>query len=266
MTGMHDREDFGRVIRRLEERVRMLETASPLNNASISHGSGIAVRIPAGVHIEDAGSVTAGAASMSAANGGRVGAGSTYIRPEGIWDADGTVKFLTNVTGIANATFDGVTRGKLGVEAPIDGVMTSLGPAVKEADRKGQSGYDNAMAARSEAAAAKSRADLGVTKADDADAKGQSAWNLADAAWDRAGTAQAAANAAQSTANGRATVSSVNAVQADLNNVKNGNTALQSPTLVAPKVTGITSGSTGNGWSVLLVNNATGALRFLNQA
>lgn len=237
MTGMRDRDDRDAVIRDLLERVRILETANPLGNASITSGPGLRVGTPEGLGVDsddgivvrDGGSIKVGTGPASGrirpsggkigmdgdvdvsgnvkaasgtyighVQGGSVGAGGTTIDADGkIGNSGGVVNFKTNVTGVANATFEGVARGRLGVEAPLEpgGGLVSLGPAVKEADRKGQSGYDNAVAARGEAAAAKSRADTGVTKADAADAKAQSAWNLADSARD--------------IATGRATVASV---------------------------------------------------------
>lgn len=194
MTGVRDRDDFEQVLRDLADRVRILETASPLNNSSISTTPGIAVRVPDGIDVKPGGSVSAGDVKIgNTAGTGSVKAGTTELSKDGvgsggtkignagaITNSDGEVKFLVNVKGNANGNFDGIVRGFVGVEAPIDGVMTSLGPAVKEADRKGQSGYDNAIAARNAASAAQSTANSADTKAGTAQSRADSAWNLAN--------------------------------------------------------------------------------------
>lgn len=142
MTGTADRNDYAAVIRRLEERIRVLETSTPAARTSITRGQ-----------------TTAGAAFIRAAGGGQSGAGTGYFRSDGaLTDSSGTLNFAVNVKGVASGTFDGYVRGGLGVEAPLEngGPLVSLGPAVKEAERVGQSGYDNAIVARNAAATAQS--------------------------------------------------------------------------------------------------------------
>ncbi|SFS15684.1 hypothetical protein SAMN04487783_2102 [Agrococcus baldri] len=222
-------------LRDLKRRIRQLETASPLAHSSISHGTGLAVNIPAGIHMEGDGSATAGAAFLDSTGGGRVGSGASFFRNDGaLTNSNGTLPVAVNMTGAANLTFEGEVRGRLGVVGPIDGVQTELGAAVKEADRKGQSGYDNAMAARGEAS--------------DADAKAQSAWNLANA---------------------KATTASVAAVQSDLDNVKDGTSPI-SPTLYGPqtKLSGLgqwTGGVTST-VRLLAINTSTGALMYMSNS
>lgn len=222
MTGINDRSDTDRQLLDLANRVRILETASPFANATISHGA-LRVLMAAGLVFEDEGTLKAGALKIGPEDGGSLKAGTSIVDSSGlkagtsildstglkapsatvtghvqgnslgaggltvdtsgkIGHSSGAIELKNSVTGAAGITAKGTLRGELGVEAPIDGVMTSLGPAVKEADRKGQSAYDNAVAARGEASTAQTRANLGVSKADTAQSRADAAYAMADAA------------------------------------------------------------------------------------
>ena len=56
----------------------------------------------------------------------------------------------------------------------------------------------------------------------------------------------------------------VGAVENDVSGIKDGTVSMQSPTMVSPKITGITSQAQGGQWVPLLINKSTGALRFMN--
>lgn len=207
----------------LKRRIRELETAAVLHNASITSGPGVLVKVASGVTFDGTGSAVAGAASLDAASGGSVGAGGTRIRDDGsLWNAGNALQVASNTDFAGNVTAQGAVRGHLGVIAPLNGAMSQLGPAIESAQSTASSAASAASAAQS-----------------------------------TANSAQSAANAAQSTANN---------AKSTADGIKAGTVPLQSPNLIAPKVTGLTSGTTGGEWSVLLVNTSTGVLRFLNQA
>lgn len=215
MTRISSVNDPWTVIRKLEQRVRMLETAAPINHAAITRGTGLGVHIERGVHVEGGGSFSADQLEIDRSNGGSLRTPGDleggYVKSSGDVNADGTV------------------RGYDGVMAPIDGQMQSLGPRVGQA--------------QSAAEAAQSTANTANTRAGNAQSR-------ADAAHSLASTAKSAADSAQGTADG----------------IKNGTTPLQSPNMIAPKITGITSGSPGGQWAVLMVNTSTGVIRFVNQS
>lgn len=55
--------------------------------------------------------------------------------------------------------------------------------------------------------------------------------------------------------------SRIGASENDITDIKTGVTPLQSPTLVTPKLSGITAGAQDSTWVPLLINKSTGALR-----
>lgn len=82
----------------------------------------------------------------------------------------------------------------------------------------------------------------------------------------RIGAAENDINAVESvnaTQNGRLDdhASRIGASENDITDIKTGATPLQSPTLVTPKLSGITAGAQDSTWVPLLINKSTGALR-----
>lgn len=82
----------------------------------------------------------------------------------------------------------------------------------------------------------------------------------------RIGAAENAIDAVEgvnATQNGRLDdhASRIGAAENDITGMSDGTKPLQSPNLVAPKMTGLTTGSPGDGWVQLLINTSTGQLR-----
>lgn len=150
---------LAQILRRLDD----LETANPLNYASIDDGTGIGVSTARGVHVEGSGSMSAdglvidranggrarvGNAFFEGLNGGQVGSGGTWIRGDGtIFNASGEVVFAS--TG----------RFNQGASVPYRGAQSSIGPTMEAIDTKAGNAASAASSARTAAQTAQNRAD-----------------------------------------------------------------------------------------------------------
>lgn len=231
------------ILRRLND----LETANPLNHASVDSGTGVGVYTQSGIHIEGEGTATAGEASMSRANGGRfkagaaeldahdggrVGSGGTWVDKDGIFRrASGAIQFANGLQSTGAIISDTVVQGRTGVRTPWKGGTALVETIVGQVETTATNAVSAASAAASAASAAAGAA--------------SNAHGRANEAHSLATQAKSAADTAQGTADG----------------IKNGTTPLQTPTLVAPKMTGLSSGGTGSGWVALMINTSTGQIR-----
>lgn len=239
MTRLSDANDPQKVIDDLVARIEKLERQNQLTHAAIDGGTGIAVNIAAGIHVEDVGSMIAGEASMSRANGGRfkagaaemdahdggrLGSGGTWLDSLGrFFRGSGAIEFVNGILSGGGITAEGVVHGRQGVRTPWGSGTALVKDVMEDVDRKAGEAQRAADSAAGAAGRAQSTADQAKSTADQAKS-----------------TADQALEAATGESDGQT--------------LKNAN-------LISPKITGLTAGGQDSDWVPMLINKNTGALR-----
>lgn len=98
-----------------QRRIRRASRQAPINNASVTSGTGVRITIPAGMRLEDVATMVANLLVVNASDSslrtpGHVQGG--YLKSDG------------------DITSDGITRAYGGVMAEVDGQMQQLGPQI----------------------------------------------------------------------------------------------------------------------------------------
>lgn len=231
MAVQDDLTDALATIRELVHRVEILERQSPLENASITSGTlrvgtpeglgvesedglklgvarsvkidvsgavesnvtdGIKVTASGGLKVDAGGSVKAGAAEISGGDGGKVGAGGTWVNSDGVIRSDGNKVVVDDEVEI---------RGKTRVAGQLDADSVLMTWGGNRHTVEQVTGWINAALGTTDGIARAAQSTAGTAKS-----TADSAWTLADSAWDLA--------------NGKASQTAHNLLRQDFDNLK----------------------------------------------